>query len=126
MEGLKGWLIVYVIGSVPLTLFYAIGLSGRFFNYHIGAVIGIFLALALPLVLMIMNLPSAPAWNIASLWVGAGSISLVVLGGALSADEARLEEVGMVVGLIVFVSIAWAVVWTSYLLTSDRVATTFN
>ncbi len=118
--------MVYFIGSVPLTLFYAAGLSGRFFDYHLGLVAGIFLALAVPLVLVILKLPSAPGWNIVLLWVGAGSISLVVLAGALSADEARLREVGVTVAAIVSISIAWAVAWTMYFLTSDRVARTFT
>ena len=126
MEGIKGWLLVYLIGSVPLILFYAAGLSGRFYNYHLGVVAGIFLVLAVPLVLMILKLPSAPVWNIAFLWVGAGLISLVVLAGAFSADAARLREVGATVAAIVFISITWAVAWTIYMLTSDRVARTFT
>ncbi len=126
MEGIKGWLLVYLIGSVPLVVFYAAGLAGRFFDYHLGFVAGIFLVLAVPLVLVVLKLPSAPAWNIASLWVGGGSISLVVLIGALSADEERLREVGLIVAAIVSISIAWAVVWTMYFLTSDRVARTFT
>ncbi len=126
MEGIKGWLLVYLIGSVPMMLFYAAGLSGRFFDYHLGLVAGIFLVLAVPLVLVVLKLPSAPAWNIASLWVGAGSISLILLAGALSADEARLTEAGVIMAAIVSISIAWAVVWTMYFLSSDRVARTFT
>ena len=125
MEGINGWLLVYLIGSVPVTLFYAAGLAGWFFDYHRGLFAGIFVVLAVPLVLLVLKVPSAPAWNIASLWVGAGSISLVVLAGALSADEARLREVGVTLATIAFISIAWAVVWTVYFLTSDRVVRTF-
>ena len=126
MAGIDGWLLVYLMGSVPLALFYAAGLSGWFLDYHLGLFAGIFLVLTVPLVLVVLKLPSAPAWNIASLWVGAGLISLVVLTGALSADEARLKEVGVIVAAIVSISIAWAVVWTMYFLTSDRVARTFT
>ena len=126
MEEIKGWLLVYLIGTVPLTLFYAAGLAGRFFNYHMGGVAAIFLVLGVPLVMVIMKLPSAPAWNIASLLVGAGLISLVVLVGALSADGARLREVGLTVAAIVSVSMAWGVAWTIYFLTSDRVARIFG
>ena len=50
MEGASGWLLVYVIGSVPLTLFYATGLAGRFFEYHPGSIVVIFCVLAAPLV----------------------------------------------------------------------------
>jgi hypothetical protein len=48
MKGIGGWLLVYLAGSVPVTLFFAAGLAGRFFDYHWGAVAGIFLVLAVP------------------------------------------------------------------------------
>jgi len=38
MEGVGGWLLVYLVGSVPLTLFYAAGLAGRFSEYHLGPI----------------------------------------------------------------------------------------
>ncbi len=126
MEGIGGWLLVYVVGSVPMALFYAAGLAGRFFNYHLGILAGIFLVLTAPLVLVVSKLASAPAWNIASLWVGAGSTSLVVLAGALFADEARLRDVAPTVAAIAFLSIVWALVWTMYFLTSERVTRTFG
>ena len=126
MERIGGWLLVYLIGAVPVTLFNAAGLAGRFSEYHRGLIVGIFLVLATPLVLLILKLPSAPMWNIASLWVGAGSISLILLVGALQADETRLREVGATLAIIGLVSIAWATVWTIYFLTSDRVASTFG
>ncbi len=100
--------------------------GGRFFDYHRGAVAAIFLVLAVPLVLIVLRVPSAPAWNIASLWVGAGSISLILLVGALAGDEARLREVAATMAIILFASTAWAIVWTMYFLRSDRVATTFT
>ena len=126
MKGIGGWLLVYLAGSVPVTLFFAAGLAGRFFDYHRGAVARIFFVLAVPLVLVVLRLPLAPAWNIASLWVGAGSISVILLVAALTADEARLREVAATMVIIVFASIAWAGVWTMYFLRSDRVATTFT
>ena len=127
MAGIDGWLLVYLIGSVPLGLLYAAGLSGWFFDYPIGLFAGIFLVLAAPLVLVVLKVPSAPAWNIGALWVGAGSISLRVLAGALSADEARLtRSAGAILAAIVSVSIVWAVAWTMYFLISDRVANTFT
>ena len=126
MESINGWLLVYLVGSVPVTLFYAAGVAGRFFDYHLGVVAGVFLVLATPLVLVVLKLASAPAWNIASLWVGAGSISLIVIAGALSADEARLRDVGLTVVAIVCLSMIWAVVWTTYFLISERVARTFT
>ena len=126
MKGIGGWLLVYLAGSAPLTLFFAVGLAGRFFDYHRGAVAGIFLVLAVPLVLVVLRVPSAPAWNIAALWVGAGSISLILLVGALTTDEARLREVAATMVVIVFASTAWATVWTMYFLRSERVATIFS
>ena len=62
----------------------------------------------------------------ASLWVGAGFISLGVLPRALSAGEARLtKSVVVTLAVIVSIAIVWAVVWTVYFVTSDRVARTF-
>ena len=118
-------MLIYLAGSVPVTLFYAAGLAGWFFDYHRGAVAAIFFVLAVPIVLVVLRVPSTPAWNIASLWVGAGSILLILLAGALSADETRLREVAATMAIIAFSSTAWATVWTVYFLRSDRVATTF-
>jgi len=125
MEGIGGWLLVYLIGSVPVTLFNAAGIAGWSANYHRGVMLGIFVVLATPLMLLLLKLPSAPSWNIASLWLGAGSIFLIVLVGALQADEARLREAWLTLALIGTFSIAWAAVWTMYFLRSDRVAGTF-
>ena len=125
MEGIGGWLLVYLAGSVPVTLFYAAGVGGWFFDYHRGAVAGIFSLLAAPLVLVLLRVPSAPAWNIGSLWVGTGSILLILLAGALGADGARLREVAGTVAIIALASTTWATVWTMYFLRSDRVARTF-
>ncbi len=119
-------MLVYLIGSVPVTLFYAVGVAGRFFDYHLGLVAGVFLVLATPLVLVVLKLASAPARNIASVWVGAGSISLIVIAGALSADEARLRHVGMTVVAIVCLAMIWPVVWTTCFLISERVARAFT
>lgn len=126
MNGIGGWLLVYLVGSAPLTLFYAAGLAGRFFNYHPGAIAGIFLVLAVPLVLIVLRVPSAPAWNIAALWVGAGSITLILLVGAFTADGARLREAAAAMLIIVSTLSAWAVVWTLYFLRSERVAAIFG
>ena len=126
MEGINGWLLVYLIGSVPVQLFYAAGLSGWFFDYPIKLFVVIFLVLAVPLVMVVLKIPSAPAWNIAALWVGAGLIALRVLYGVVLADEARLtQEAVTKMAAIVSAAIAWAAVWTMYFLHSDRVARTF-
>lgn len=126
MKGIGGWLLVYLAGSVLVTLFYAAGLAGRFFDYHGGAVAGFFLVLVAPLVLAVGKVPSAPAWNIASLWAGAGSILLIQSGAVLTADAERLREVAATMVLIAVASTAWATIWTLYFLRSQRVATTFT
>ena len=125
MEGIGGWLLVYLIGSVPVALFNAAGLAGRFFDYHPGVLAGIFLLLAAPLALLVSRSASAPGWNVAALWVGATSTSLIVLHGAIFADRARLKEVAPLVAVIVLLSVAWAAIWTAYFLRSERVARTF-
>ena len=126
MRGIGGWLLVYLAGSAPVALFYAAGLAGRFFDYHWGAVAGFFIVFAVPLLLVVLRVSSAPAWNIAFLWSGAGSILLILLAGGLAIDEARLREVAAAMVIIVLASTAWATVWTMYFLRSKRVAATFG
>ncbi len=128
MDGIKGWLLIYLICSVPVLAFYAAGLSGWFFDYPMGLFVGIFLVLAVPLVLLVLKVPFAPAWNIAGLWVGAGLISIRILHPVVLADEAALarilEEVTTLASIVSF-AIACAVVWTMYFLNSQRVAKIF-
>ena len=127
MDPIKGWMLVYVIGSVPVLAFYAAGLSGWFFDYPMGLFVAIFAVLAVPVGLLLFKHPSAPAWNIAGLWVGAGLITVRVLHGALLADETALTRpavttlVAVVTGAFV-----WAAVWTAYFLLSERVARSFG
>ena len=111
MDGIKGWLLVYLIGSVPVLALYAAGLSGWFFNYPMGLFVGILLLLAVPLVLLVLKVSSAPQWNIVGLWVGAGPISVRVLHGVLLADPARLTKSAvLIMSVIVSIAISWAVV----------------
>ena len=91
-----------------------------------GLFVGILLLLAVPLVLLVLKVSSAPQWNIVGLWVGAGLISVRVLHGVLLADPARLTKSAvLIMSVIVSIAISWAVVWTRYFLISDRVAKTF-
>ena len=126
MKGISGWLLLYLVGSVPVILFYAVGLAGRFFDYHLGVVAGVFFVLVLPLLLIVLGVESAPAWNIASLWIGAGSITLILLVGALTADAGRFKEAAATMAIIALASNAWAAVWTVYFLKYYRVVTTFT
>ncbi len=125
METINGWLLVYLIGSVPLLLFCSAGLSGWFFDYPIGLFIAIFLALIVPLVLLVLKVPSAPTWNIALLWVGAGLISVLILYGVLLMERGLQRSEGQIMATIVSVALAWAIVWTWYFLVSERVAKIF-
>ena len=126
MADLDGWVWIYLIGSLPIALFYAAGLAGWLLNYHLGLVAAIFTVLGVPLVLLIVEVSSAPAWNIAALWLGAGSISLRIGAGARSAERERLRSsAGTLVGIVV-VATAWALVWTVYFLNSEHIASTFG
>lgn len=49
MEGIKGWLLAYFIGSIPLLMVYAMGLSGWFFEYPFILMVAIFFVLASPI-----------------------------------------------------------------------------
>ena len=69
LAGVKGWLLVYLIGSIPLLMVYSIAFSGSFFEYPVVLMAAIFLVLALPLGLILLKSPKAPQWNIAELWL---------------------------------------------------------
>ena len=57
VKGIRGWSLVYIIGSIPVLLFHAAGLSGWFFDYPIALFLVIFLLLAIPLLLLLVNSP---------------------------------------------------------------------
>ena len=69
LEGIKGWLLVYFLCSIPLLIIYSMGLSGWFFDYPFVLMVVIFLLLAVPLLLILLKSPEAPQWNIAALWI---------------------------------------------------------
>lgn len=131
-RGLGGWLLVYLVVSLPLLMFHSMGLSGWFFDYPFMLMVAIFLALAFPLLLIVLKSPGAPMWNIAMLWIVASlvtlrSVSLLwtpVAGEGASGREKLV--VGLILAGIVLVSIAWAVVWTRYFTRSVRVGNTFT
>ena len=125
MGTISGWLLVYLIGSVPLVFFYSAGLSGWFFDYPVGLFIGILVVLVVPLVLLVFKVPSAPAWNTALLWIGAGLITLRMLYGLIRMKRALQRAEGLSLAAIVFVALAWALVWTRYFFVSEKIAKIF-
>ncbi len=142
VEGINGWLLVYIIGSIPVLLFYAAGLSGWFFEYPLVLVLVIFLLLAIPLLLILLKSPKAPRWNIAMLWIGSILITLRIVSGIffqrvidglppLSGEELvashnrLLDALPLLLGIVIF-SIVWATIWTKYFKKSLRVRNTFG
>ncbi len=135
MKGIGGWLLVYVIGSIPLMLFYSAGLSGWFFEYPAALMAAIFLAFAIPLLLILRKSPGAPRWNIALLWTASILITLRIIYGVLFQrimegqprlnSEELLAALPILLGIVIF-SLGWAIVWTKYFKNSVRVRNTFS
>ena len=135
VQGVGGWLLVYVIVSIPLMLFYSAGLSGWFFDYPVLLMAVIFLALASPLLLIPLKSPRALRWNIAALWTASILITLRIVYGVLFqrmidgeprlSSEELLAALPILLGIVIF-SLGWAVVWTKYLKGSLRVRNTFS
>lgn len=135
VQGIGGWLLVYVVGSIPVILFYSAGLSGWFFDYPVLLMAVIFLVLASPLLLIPLKSPGAPRWNIAALWAASILITLRILYGVLFqrviegeprlSSEELLAALPILLGIVIF-SLGWAVVWTKYLKESLRVRNTFS
>ena len=123
VKGIRGWSSVYIIGSIPVLLFHAAGLSGWFFDYPIALFLVIFLLLAIPLLLLLVNSPKAPRWNIAMLWIASILITLRILYGVLFqriqegqpplSSEELLGAMPALLGNVAF-SLGWAIIWTKY------------
>ncbi len=134
VEGIRGWLLVYIIGSIPVLLFVSAGLSG-WFNYPLGLVLAIFLLLASPLVLILLKSAGAPQWNIAALWIASLMLTARIIYGVLFqrirdglprlTSEELLEALPILLGIVI-VLLGWATVWTRYFQTSVRVSNTFG
>ena len=86
-RGVRGWLLVYLIGSIPLLMVYSIGLSGWVFDYPIGFMMVMFLVFAVPLALILLQCPSAPQWNIVALRTTAVFITLRSISVFLMSDS---------------------------------------
>ena len=124
VNGIEGWLLVYIIGSIPVLLFHAAGLSGWFFDYPLVLFLAIFFLLAIPLLLLVVKSPKAPQWNIAMLWIASILITLRIIYGLLfqriQEGQPPLSSVELLgamptlLGIVAF-SLGWAIVWTQYL-----------
>ncbi len=135
LEGVGGWLLVYLICSIPPLVFYSMGLSGWFFDYPFVLMAAIFLALAAPLLLVLMRSRKAPKWNIAVLWIAAVLMALRAISvflfpmaaeGQPPLSSEEVPRVVAILSLIVGFAFAWAVVWTKYFKESVRVRNTFS
>ena len=135
LEGIQGWLLVYIIGSIPVLLFLSAGLSGWFFEYPIGLMLAIFLLLASPLLLILLKSAAAPQWNIAALWIASILITVRIIYGVLFqriqegrpplSSEELLGAMPTPLGIVIF-SLGWATVWTKYFKKSVRVRNNFG
>ncbi|HAJ77223.1 MAG TPA: hypothetical protein DCM64_12310 [Gammaproteobacteria bacterium] len=126
MKDINIWLWIYVIGSIPVLLFYAAGFSGWFFDYPMPLFVIIFLILATPVALLVLKTPSAPAWNIALLWGAAVLLTMRIIWGVQVGDgEIGSREATMLLSFTAG-SMLWAGIWTAYFLTSERIARTFS
>lgn len=128
MKGINGWLLVYLLGSLPLQAFFAAGLSGWIYDYPIPLFVAILVVLLAPLVLLVLMRRSAPAWNIALVWSSAGLITARILYGVFlqgdSVGAIGRPEAGILIG-IPTLAVTWAVIWTMYFRKSKRVAASF-
>ena len=135
VRGIGGWLLVYVVGSIPLLWVYSMALSGWFFDYPVLLMAVIFLALAIPLLGLLLKSSNAPRWNIAMLWTAAVLMTLRALNvfilpvgneGEPPLKGAELTSVVLTLSGIVAASLGWTIVWTNYFKHSVRVKNTFS
>ena len=126
-DHLNGWLVLYLIGSLPVLAFHGAGLAGWFFDYPMPLFLDILITLTIPLWLLLFNVAEALAWNIAGLWTGALLLFARVAWGWFYADADRLTSdavltlAGSGVG-----AIAWATLWAAFFMLSEQVARTFG
>ena len=117
------WLVVYLIGSIPVLMFYAAGFAGWFFDYPMPLFISLLVVLAIPLVLILLKSPEAARWNIFMLRTA--SILLMVRIVSALLFQRRLEGRPPISGVelldalpvllgIVTTSVAWTMIWTRY------------
>ncbi|NKB34446.1 MAG: hypothetical protein GKR91_15245 [Pseudomonadales bacterium] len=126
MKSINGWILIYLIGSLPILAFYSAGLSGWILDYPIWLFLGLLVVFLVPLLLLILKVPSAPTWNIALLWISAGLIILRILYGILLMERGLQRPEGVTIFVIVVVALTWSILWTWYFLKSERISETFG
>ena len=129
-NNIRGWILVYLIGSIPILMIYSMALSGWFFEYPFILMVSIFLVLSLPLLLVLIKYPKAPWWNIL-MW---RSVVILMTLRSISiflgpnANKMALDEIinlSLTLLSIVSISVIWLIVWTKYFNNSIRVKNMF-
>ena len=129
-KGIKGWLWLYLIGSIPILMVYSMALSGWFFEYPFILMVGIFIILASPLVLIITKSSQAPRWNI-FMWrtvvvlMTLRSISVFLEPGGKEMSLNEMLSLSLTLLFILSISLVWTILWTKYFNKSIRVKNTF-
>ena len=129
-KGIKGWLWLYLIGSIPILMVYSMALSGWFFEYPFILMVGIFIILASPLVLIITKSSQAPRWNI-FMWrtvvvlMTLRSISVFLEPGGKEMSLNEMLSLSLTLLFILSISLVWTILWTNYFNKSIHVKNTF-
>jgi hypothetical protein len=126
IKGIKGWLLVYLICSIPLIVFYTGAFSGWVLDYPLWLAIPILTTLAIPLVLILLKSDLAPKWNIIELWVVAVLLPLRIITGIMIGDMGRVSEFIIPLASVAIFPIVWAIIWSQYFIKSVRVRNTFS
>ena len=125
-QGIKGWLLVYLICSIPLIVFYSGAFSGWVLDYPLWLVILILATLAIPLVLILLKSEYAPRWNIVELWVVAVLMALRITTGVIMGDMGRADEYIIPLTSFALFPFVWAIIWSRYFKKSVRARNTFD
>ena len=126
MQDFPGWMYIYALGSIPVMLFYAAGLSGWFYDYPMPLFVSLTVIFLIPVALLFLKLPNAPVWNVALVWTTAVLLTTRIMHGIVQGDiPIERTEVTMLVSFVAF-AVAWAGVWTAYFLKSTRVAALYG
>ena len=129
-KGIKGWRWLYLIGSIPILMVYSMALSGWFFEYPFILMVGIFIILASPLVLIITKSSQAPRWNI-FMWrtvvvlMTLRSISVFLEPGGKEMSLNEMLSLSLTLLFILSISLVWTILWTKYFNKSSHVKNTF-